>query len=102
MATYAEVLSGHQRLLILQMLSEDADYASNEVVLSTLLESVGHGLSQDALRAHLRWLAEVGLVTLEEVRPVGLLARITARGLDVARGLARIDGVARPRPGMGG
>lgn len=102
MAAYSDVVAEHQRLVILQALTEDADYSHNESVLHTMLSATGHGLSLDALRAQLRWLEDVGLVSIEEVRVVGLVARITARGLDAARGLARVDGVARPRPGMGG
>ncbi|MFZ5536764.1 MAG: hypothetical protein ACOZAP_04710 [Pseudomonadota bacterium] len=100
MAAYHEVVSEHQRLVILQALTEDADYSHNEAVLHSMLAAIGHGLSLDALRAQLRWLEDVGLVTVEEVKLVGLVARVTARGVDAARGLARVDGVARPRPGM--
>ncbi|MEW5974123.1 MAG: hypothetical protein AB1713_10245 [Pseudomonadota bacterium] len=100
MAAYSDVVSEHQRLVILQALTEDADYSHNEAVLHTMLAAIGHGLSLDALRAQLRWLEDVGLVTVEEVKLVGLVARVTARGVDAARGLARVDGVARPRPGQ--
>ena len=100
MMSYPELISEHQRLVILQALLEDAGYAHNEAVLQAMLAATGYGLSLDALRAQLRWLQDVGLVTVDEVKLVGLVARITARGVDAARGLARVDGVARPRPGI--
>ena len=100
MKVYASVVQEHQRLVILQALSEDGDYSHNEHVLHSMLAALGHGMSMDALRAQLRWLEDVGLVSIEEVKLVGLLVRITARGVDVAKGFARVDGVARPRPGV--
>lgn len=102
MTPYPDMIKQRQRLLILQVLTEDAGYSHNEAVLHTTLASMGQGISLDALRAELRWLEDVGLVTVEEVKIVGLVVTINTRGVDVARGLARVDGVARPRPGMGG
>jgi len=37
---------------------------------------------------------------VEYMRVVGFVARLTRRGQDVAQGLQRVDGVARPRPGV--
>ena len=88
----------HQRLAILRVLAEDADYATNESVLGSALEALGHGIGSDRLRTELHWLSEQGLIGVEEV--AGLqVARLTRRGEDVARGIARAPGVARPRPG---
>lgn len=95
----SEIVTEHQRLVLLQVLEEDADYAQNETVLQTALSAVGHGISGDRLRTELAWLAEQGLVTIESV--AGLqVAKLTNRGEDVALGRTRVPGVARPRPGV--
>ena len=74
-------------------------FTGNEVALRSLLaERYGHALSADRLRAELAWLDEQGLITAQQ--PGGVwLATLSGRGEDVARGLASMPGVARPRPG---
>lgn len=98
MSAFADHIAADQRLTILQALEEDPDYAINEHLLRAALDEYGHGISSDKLRTELYWLAEQGLVTLEEVAGVKV-ARLTSRGEDVALGRARVPGVARPRPG---
>tara|TARA_R110002050_G_scaffold269917_1_gene412436 strand:- start:53345 stop:53638 length:294 start_codon:yes stop_codon:yes gene_type:complete len=85
------------RLAILQVLEQDADYSHNQNILQMILESLGHGLSSDRIRTELRWLEEQGLISIESVSSL-LVAKLNQRGLDVAKGRSRVDGVARPRP----
>lgn len=87
-----------RRLVILRYLSEDDDYSLNDSMLDKCLAGIGHGVSRDVLRSDLAWLAEQGLVTADEVGAI-LVATLTARGDDVAKGRAVVPGVARPRPG---
>lgn len=87
-----------RRLVILQFLSEDDDYSINDSTLDMCLAGIGHGVSRDVLHTDLAWLAEQGLATLEEVDSI-LVATLTTRGDDVAKGRAVVPGVARPRPG---
>lgn len=89
----------HQRLVVLQVLEEDADYAKNETVLQAALSALGHGISGDRLRTELAWLSEQGLVAVEAVAGMQV-AKLTRRGEDVALGRSRVPGVARPRPGV--
>jgi Fe2+ or Zn2+ uptake regulation protein len=98
--SFADVLAGDQRLLILQLLEQDADYSHNQRVLHAGLDAMGHAVSMDAMRAQLRWLEEVGLVKVSEMEGIGMIVRITQRGVDVARGRSKVDGVARPGPGV--
>lgn len=88
----------HLRLAVLRVLAADSDYAHNELVLSSALAQLGHGVSSDQLRTELAWLAEQGLIEVEEVADIQV-ARLLRRGEDAARGAARLPGVARPRPG---
>lgn len=94
--SYADVVASDQRLVILQALEQDADYSHNEHVLRSVCASVGHNVSRDRLRTELNWLAEQGLISVEETAGTQV-ARLTARGEDVAQGRARVPGVARPR-----
>lgn len=94
--SYTDTVAADQRLVILQALEQDPDYRHNEHILRSMLGAVGHGISRDALATQLAWLDEQGLVGLEEVAGMRV-ARLTARGEDVACGRARVPGVARPR-----
>lgn len=92
---YAELLRADIRLVILRSLSELPACRGNSSVLNTILDSYGHAVSRDNTKTELRWLEEQGLVTIDEAGAV-LVATLTERGEDVARGRARVDGVKRP------
>lgn len=85
------------RLLVLQVLNEDADYQHNEHILKSALRALGHNISADKLRTELAWLAEQGLVSTDEVANL-LVAKLTRRGRDAAIGAVVLPGVARPVP----
>ena len=95
--SYSKLFAEHLRLAILQVLEQDADYAHNETVLQSALAALGHGIGSDRLRGELAWLAEQGLLAVEDASGMQV-ATLTLRGADVALGRARIPGVARPRP----
>lgn len=88
-----------QRLVVLRSLNEIQGYSANDSVLNDVLYTFGHNLSRDAVRTHLRWLEEQGLVTVQKIGERTLVASITERGVDVATGKAKVDGVKRPAPG---
>lgn len=94
---YAKVLAAAERLTLLQVLEQDSDYAHNEGVLSSLLEALGQAVSRDKLRTHLYWLQEQGLIEIKDVAGV-LVAKLSARGADVALGRTLVPGVKRPSP----
>lgn len=86
-----------QRLRILQMLEQDSDGSHNADVLRAALEAVGHaGVSYQRTRDLLDWLAEAGLVALED-RQTHVIVRLTEAGEAAALGDAAVPGVARPR-----
>lgn len=90
------LLTQDQRLVILQTLSQNHNEA-NEQILQECLDVYGHNVSQDLVRTHLNWLAEQGLIWLNQVGALKI-ASLTQRGLDVAEGRAYVDGVKKPRP----
>jgi Fe2+ or Zn2+ uptake regulation protein len=97
--SYNDMVIAAVRLAVLQILEQDTDYSHNEHILQALLGKLGHGLSSDRVRTELRWLEEQGLIRIEDISGT-LVARLTRRGADVSQGTARVDGVARPRPGL--
>ena len=95
--SFKDLLMGDIRLVLLRSLREMAGYSANDSMLDQCLETYGHNISRDAVRTHLRWLEEQGLLTIEQVGQT-LVARLTGRGDDVATGQAVVDGVKKPRP----
>lgn len=95
---YNEFQARDRRLVILRALSEAAQYRANAYLLRSYCGAVGHTVSTDALAGDLAWLAEQGLVTLEQPAPDVTVAVLSTRGRDVAEGTATHPGVARPQP----
>lgn len=87
-----------RRLVILRGLASAAQYRANAHLLRRYCDAVGHVTSADRIEADIAWLAEQGLVGIE--KPEGVtVATLTARGLDVSSGRARVPGVQQPQPG---
>lgn len=95
MKTFADRLIEDQRLVILRVLVEQLGYKANSSVLVLALDSFGHTVSRDFVRGQLAWLGEQQLLRIDDLGPV-LLATLTERGCDVARGAVVVPGVARP------
>ena len=93
---YAEHIAADQRLVILRLLVEANSYKANSAVLTMRMDHLGHAVSRDVVRSHLAWLAEQGLVSIDEPVPQLLVATLSARGDDVVRGRAVVPGVSRP------
>lgn len=96
MSQYAEFLRQDQRLVTLRILSELPGYRSNTSVVHSLLHQFGHSPSRDSVRAECSWLAEQGLLKVEDIGAV-LVVTLTERGADVASGHAVVPGVSKPR-----
>lgn len=90
----------NQRIIILQGLEQDNDYSLSNEMLQRLLNMYGHGLGINEVNSLIDWLALKGLVTKEEIGNSLLLTKLTRTGLDVARGLVRMEGIDRPLPGV--
>lgn len=93
--TFAEFLRRDIRLVILRLLAEMPAYRANSSVLTMALERFGHAVSRDQVKGEIAWLAEQGLVTIDDLDAV-LVATLTERGQDVASARATVPGVSRP------
>lgn len=97
MTDFRTFIAADVRLIILRELSAQPDYRLNDTLLSRVLETFGHRKSRDYLRDQLRWLEEMGAVTLTEAGTV-LIAELTRRGRDHVERRVVIEGIARPSP----
>lgn len=95
--SYSETVQRHARIAILRYLAEQPDYSLNDSMVRELLGQLAIAYTRDQVRAELAWLAEQGLVTIEELRDLQI-AKITERGDDVAKGRATVPGIKRPGP----
>ena len=97
MNDFAKLVNEDRRLAVLRFLAEDRGYSLNTSVLQDALRAIGHTVSRDEVATQVAWLAEQGLVEVNQVGPV-TVAKLTERGLDCANGAACIPGVKRPSP----
>ncbi|MCE9679603.1 ArsR family transcriptional regulator [Shewanella sp. AS1] len=93
-----DIITEHQRLVILRLLAEVPGFDLNESILQDGLDAYGLDISRDGLRTQLAWLAEQGLIRLEKLGGTQK-ATLTSRGEDVALGRAVVPGIKRPRAG---
>jgi hypothetical protein len=97
MTDFRQYIAADVRLIIVRELAAQPDYRLNETLLSRVLETFGHRKSRDYLRDQLRWLEEMGAVTLTEAGTV-MIAELTRRGRDHVERRVVIEGIARPSP----
>lgn len=97
MSAFSDIVAEDLRLAVLRLLDEAEGYDLNTDILREALARLGHRQSADKLRSEIAWLEEQGLVRTRHVGRV-LVATVTERGLDAARGRATVPGVRRPGP----
>ena len=97
---YNDFETSGRRLGILRILARRNQFTTNEYSLMDELKGAyAHHVSRDRLHSDLAWLEEQGLLITQQPR-AGWIITLTARGGDVAEGVADVPGVARPRPGV--
>lgn len=87
----------HRRLAILRVLLSAPGYASNESILSQMVNALGIVTTRDQVRGEVAWLAEQGFVTVEDLGGL-MVATATTRGTEIAEGIASHPDIARPSP----
>lgn len=95
--TFAQLQAESRRCAFLRFLADAPGCELNTSVMQDALDAYGHSVSRDQIDTDAAWLAEQGLVTVEDMRRV-MVVRLTGRGHDVATGRATVPGVKRPRP----
>lgn len=91
--SFADHLIEDRRLVLLRLLKE-AGGTANDSPLHYGLQQIGHrrGLTREVVRTELEWLKQRRLVNLEMVGTM-MVATLTERGLNVAEGHERVEGV---------
>lgn len=91
-------LIGHHRALAtLRLLDRIPGRRSNEHVIYDWLAKIGLACTHSELQLMLEWLNEKNLVKADTVDGL-LVVDLSSRGLEVATGVTRMEGVLRPDP----
>lgn len=101
MIKYEQVVAEERRLRILEFLVRMRGHAT-ETELYVALERlrVDARLTEDTVRADLRFLDKAGLVVMERVDATLMSAEITKFGKQAATGKIEVDGVKTPDFGV--
>jgi len=99
--TYAERVAADRRLIILRFLVEIGGRATESAIERTLIDlGEGLGLDRTIVRQFLKDLEERDCVVIAYHMDKLMIADITKRGVAVAEGRVRVDGVAKPSLGV--
>lgn len=99
MSDYVSTLAKHRRLTILKFLADSPEYTSNASILVEVCNGYGVTSTRDQIAGELVWLKENGFATYED-NGAFIVVSATDRGVEIALGQSRHDGVKRPRPGQ--
>jgi hypothetical protein len=97
MTDYAKTVRLHRRLAILRHLEAIPEYTGNAAILQDVLRGLGLPSSRDQVITELAWLREQGFVSYNAEADF-LVVTATARGVDIARGVATHPEIQRPSP----
>jgi hypothetical protein len=100
MTPYERTLAEHRRITILRLL-HDGGGAANESILKDGLEDLGleAGLTRAVVREDLKFLEVCGAIRQEWFGDKLVVAHITERGVDIAKGRIMVEGIKRPSVG---
>lgn len=98
MSSFNSFIIEDRRLCLIRALAAETSNTLNESILQRAVEGYGHNVSRDVIKQDLRWLSEVGAVTVREVQSY-LIATLADRGLDHVERRTVIDGIAKPKLG---
>jgi len=87
----------HLRLTILRLLAEQPGHRANTALLADAAADLGFGGTREQVEGEVAWLADQGLLRLED-RGAVKVATATGTGLDVAAGRREVPGVRVPSP----
>lgn len=85
------------RLILLRALAEQSDERLNSELLRQTLETFGITRTRDWVHDELRWLADMGCLTVTEAGSVRVAA-LTTKGRDHIERRLIVEGIKRPGP----
>lgn len=86
------------RLTILQLLEGQPMGNANDAAIYEALNAMDVQCSRDQVRGHLFWMAQQGLIAVLDLRASNglVVATLSEKGYDVAKGRSHVPGVVRP------
>lgn len=97
MTDYAKEIRRHRRIAILRFLKDSPEYTSNASLLTDVLRGVGVTSTFDQVVTELTWLQEQGFASFDPHATYPVVTA-TARGVEIAQGVASHPEIQRPRP----
>lgn len=94
--SFKESLREDLRRVVLDLLEQAAGHDLNADMIRLGLAEFGHHPSADQIKTELNWLKEQGYLNVAERGYGVLVAKLTQRGADVAKGRAAVPGVGEP------
>lgn len=96
---FAPVQDGHVRLTILQLLAGQSMGNASDAVLYEALNAMDLQVSRDVVRGHIFWMQSQGLIAVLDMRTSNglVVATLSEKGGDVAKGLSIVPGVERAK-----
>jgi hypothetical protein len=92
-----ETETEERRMAILQILLRDSDYSVNDNIIQKLLAELGIGVGLTIVRSDIEWFEQKNLVMVQEL-PMCYVVTLRRLGVEVAKGLTVMPGVARQMP----
>lgn len=92
-----KIIREQARLVILRTLDEQQSGQLNSALLQASLETYGIVQSRDWVHEEMRYLAEVGAITIVDAGTVRV-GTLTSKGIDHVRRRITIEGVKRMSP----
>lgn len=93
----SKIISEEARLIMLRELAEQPGFSLNDAMLQSVLATFGINRSRDWVREELRWLTDIGAITLREMG-TSKIAVMSEKGRDHVEYRIVIPGVKRPSP----
>lgn len=98
MSDFLDIMRQHARLIVLRALAAEPNYSHNDGMLLDIAKSFSVDRGRDFLRNEIRWLENVGAVTVKEMGGAWIVTA-TQRGVDHAERRIVLEGVRRPSAG---
>jgi len=95
MSNMERIIREEARLIVLRELNAQADGRLNSALLQRVLESWGITKSRDWLHEELRFLADIGAISVLEISTVRI-AELRSKGRDHVERRIVLEGIKRP------
>jgi len=95
--SYEKEIRKHRRIAILRFLKDSPGYTSNASVLADITLSLGVPSTYDQIVTEAAWLQEQGFARYDSQADYPVITA-TARGVEIASGIATHPEIQRPRP----